>query len=105
VIGLGGGELHHNRTHWRSLLSWWKVGVPNGNVLTIQRLCAAYSVRLWWAARCLTKNLPTSTGEFADGCDPSESNWAGHPLYRPRDNLAILHEGLAKLVRMSTRNM
>jgi len=48
---------------------------------------------------------PTSTGLFADGCDPSEPNWAGGSLYRPRDNLAMLHGGLAKLMRMSMRNM
>ena len=51
------------------------------------------------------EHWPTSTGQFADGCDPSEPNWAGRPLYRPRDNLAMLHGGLAKLMRMSTRNM
>ena len=27
------------------------------------------------------------------------------PLYRRSDNLAMLHSGLAKLMRMSTRNM
>jgi len=27
------------------------------------------------------------------------------PLYRPRGNLAMLHSGLAKLMRMSTRHM
>ncbi len=48
---------------------------------------------------------PTSTGQFTDGCDPWEPNWAGGPLYRPCDNLAMLHGGLEKLMRMSTRNM
>src|ERR1700686_127174 len=52
-------------------------------------------------AQCRT--WPTSTGQFADGCDPSEPNWAGRSLYRPRDNLAMLHGGLAKLMRMSIR--
>jgi hypothetical protein len=32
-------------------------------------------------------------------------NWTGHPLYRPRDNPAMLDGGLAKLMRMSMRNM
>jgi hypothetical protein len=41
VIGLGGGELHHNGTHWRSLLIQRKDRVPNRNVRTIRRLCAA----------------------------------------------------------------
>src|SRR5260370_41776729 len=41
VIGLEGGELHHNGTHWRSLLIQRKDRVPNGNVRTIRRLCAA----------------------------------------------------------------
>ena len=36
------------------------------------------------------EHWPTSTGQFSDGCDPSEPNWAGRPLYRPRDNLAML---------------
>jgi hypothetical protein len=48
---------------------------------------------------------PTSTGQFTDDCNPWEPNWAGYPLYRPRDNLAMLHGGPAKLMRMSTRNM
>src|SRR5258705_2194828 len=38
---------------------------------------------------------PTSTGQFTDGCDPWKPNWAGRPLYRPRDNLAMLHGGEA----------
>jgi hypothetical protein len=41
MIGLEGGELHHNGTHWRSLLIERKVRVPNGSVRTIRRLCAA----------------------------------------------------------------
>jgi hypothetical protein len=46
---------------------------------------------------------PTSTGQFTDGCDPREPNWVGRPLYRPCDNLAMLHGGLE--MRMSMRNM
>lgn len=54
----------------------------------------------------LTQNPgPTSTGQFADGCDSSERNWANGSLYRPRDNLAMLHVRTGTLVRMSTRNM
>ena len=41
MIGLEGGELHHNGTHWRSLLILRKDRVPNRSVRTIQRLCAA----------------------------------------------------------------
>jgi hypothetical protein len=48
---------------------------------------------------------PTSTGQFTDDCNPWEPNWADGPLYRPRDNLAILGGGLEKLMRMSTRHM
>ena len=48
VIGLEGGELHHNGTHWRSLLILRKDRVPNRSVRTIQRLCAASLVG--WAA-------------------------------------------------------
>jgi hypothetical protein len=51
------------------------------------------------------RTWPTSTGQFADGCDPQAPNWAGHPLYRPPDNLGMLRLGLAKLMRMSMRNM
>jgi FixJ family two-component response regulator len=70
----------------------------------MRRLCAASLVGStledsWPDA----EHWPTSTGQFADGCDPSEPNWAGRPLYRPRDNRAMLHGGLAKLMRMSTR--
>ena len=61
----------------------------------------AQSVRLWQAAGCLTQNLANFNRPFADGCDPLEPNWAGCPLYRPRDNPAILHGGLTKLMRMS----
>jgi hypothetical protein len=41
VIGLEGGELHHNGTHWRSLLIQRKDRVPNRNVRTIRRLRTA----------------------------------------------------------------
>jgi hypothetical protein len=40
VIGLKGGELHHNGTHWRPLLIERKDRVPNRSVRNIQR-CAA----------------------------------------------------------------
>ena len=45
MIGLGGGELHHNGTHRRSLLNYRKDRVPNRNMRTIRRLCAAGSTR------------------------------------------------------------
>ena len=107
MIGLEGGELHHNGTHWRSLLISRKDRVPNRNVRTIRRLCAAGLVGSTLVGSWLpdAEHWPTSTGQFADGLDPSEPNWAGRPLYRPRDNLAMLDGGLAKLMRMSTRNM
>jgi len=41
VIGLGGGRLHHNGTHSRSVLIQRKDRVPNRNVRTIRRLCVA----------------------------------------------------------------
>jgi hypothetical protein len=41
MIGLEGGDLHHNGTHWRSLLISRKDRVPNRNMRTIRRLCAA----------------------------------------------------------------
>ena len=40
VIGLEGGELHHNGTHWRSLLIQRKVRVSNG-VFPLYKGCAA----------------------------------------------------------------
>jgi hypothetical protein len=39
----------------------------------------AQSIRLWWAAGCLTQNLADFNRRFADGSDPSELNWAGCP--------------------------
>jgi hypothetical protein len=51
------------------------------------------------------KHWPTSTGQLTDDCEPWEPNWADGPLYRPRDNLAMLGGGLEKLMRMSTRHM
>src|SRR6478609_8569319 len=41
VIGLEGGELHHNGTHWRSPLIRRKDRIPNRNVRTIRRLGVA----------------------------------------------------------------
>jgi hypothetical protein len=49
--------------------------------------------------------LTAFNGQFADGCDPPEPNRAGRPLYRQTGNLAMLHGGIARLMRMSTRNM
>jgi hypothetical protein len=106
VNGLERGELHHNGTHWLSLLIQRKDRVPNSIVRTIRRLCAASFVGSTLVGSWrLEQNLPASTGWFVDGCDTSESNWASYPLYRPRDNLAMLRGGLAKLMRMSTRNL
>jgi hypothetical protein len=36
---------------------------------------------------------------------PIRGSGTDGPLYRPRDNLAMLGGGLEKLMRMSTRNM
>jgi hypothetical protein len=106
-IGLGEEELHHNGTHWRSLLIQRKDRVPNRRVRPIRRLCApARSVPLWWQLASDAEHWPpTSTGKFADGSVPSKPTWARRPLYRPRGNLAMFHDGLAKPMRMSTRNM
>jgi hypothetical protein len=49
------------------------------------------------------ETLTDFTGQFADDCDPW--NWADGPLYRRRDNLAMLGGGPEKLMRMSTRCM
>jgi hypothetical protein len=38
MIGLKGGELHHNGMHWGSLLIYRKVRVPNWNAAIIRRL-------------------------------------------------------------------
>jgi hypothetical protein len=51
------------------------------------------------------KHWATSTGQFTDDCNPWEPNWPDGPLYRPRDNLAMLGGGLEKPMRMSTRHM
>jgi len=78
VIGLEGGDLHHNGTHWRSLLISRKDRVPNRNMRNIRRLCAAGSAdSILAGSRYLTRNF---TGRFTDGLDPSEPNWAGRPL-------------------------
>ena len=76
MIGLEGGDLHHNGTHWRSLLISRKDRVPNRNMRTIRRLCAAGTVGwVWWAVGCLTRN--EADFKFADGRDPSAPNWPG----------------------------
>ena len=80
MIGLEGGDLHHNGTHWRSLLISPKDRVPNRNMRTIRRLCAAGLVGAIGGSRYLTRNLPDFPGQFTDGLDPSEPNWAGRPL-------------------------
>ncbi|MEA3138890.1 MAG: hypothetical protein QOK23_1059, partial [Gammaproteobacteria bacterium] len=41
------------------------------------------------------KHGPTSKGQLTNGCDPWEPNRAGRPLFRPRDNLAMLDGGNA----------
>src|SRR5258708_6046490 len=43
----------------------------------------------------MQSTVPTSKGQFTDGCNPWEPNWAGRPLYRPRDKLAMLDGGNA----------
>src|SRR5258708_17309239 len=43
----------------------------------------------------MQSTVPTSKGQFTDGCNPWEPNWAGRPLYRPRDKLAMLDGGKA----------
>jgi hypothetical protein len=102
VIGLEGGELHHNGRRWRSLLIQRKDRVPNRSVRPIRRLCAASLVGSTLAAQLAAwrRTWPTSTGQFADGCKRPEPNWAGCPLYRPRDNPAMFDSGVAKLMRM-----
>ena len=81
MIGLEGGDPHHNRTHWRSLLISRKDRVPNRNMRTIRRLCAAGMLGATLAdSRYLTRNFADFTGQFTDGLDPSEPNWAGRPL-------------------------
>ena len=81
MIGLEGGDFHHNGTHWRSLLISRKDRVPNRNMRTIRRLCAAASAdSILAGSRYLTRNFADFTGQFTDGLDPSEPNWAGRPL-------------------------
>jgi hypothetical protein len=78
VIGLGAGELHHNGTHWRLLLISRKDRVPNWNVRAIQRLrCQLGRFDFGRQLTSDAEHWPTSTGQFADGCDPSGPNWAG----------------------------
>jgi hypothetical protein len=81
VIGLEGGDLHHNGTHRRLPLIRRKDRVPIRNVRTIRRLCAAASAdSILAGSRYLTRNFADFTGQFTDGLDPSEPNWAGRPL-------------------------
>jgi hypothetical protein len=52
-----GGDLHHNGTLYRPLLIQWKDRVPNRNVLTIRRFCAASLVgAAWVGGRCQMHN-------------------------------------------------
>jgi hypothetical protein len=75
VIGLEGGDLHHNGTHWRLLLISRKDRISNRNMRTIRRLCAAGMLGATLAgSRYLTRNLADFTGQFTDGLDPSEPN-------------------------------
>jgi hypothetical protein len=103
VIGLEGGELHHNCAHWRSLLIQRKDRIPNRNGRTIRRLFSRFDFGGQLASDA--KYWPTQPAGWPIAAYPSEQNWAGRPLYRPRDNLAMLHGGQAKLMRMSTRSM
>jgi hypothetical protein len=106
VIGLGGGQLHHNDMHSRSVLIQRKDRVPNRNVRTIRRLCAAgLAGSTVFGGRRLSNNTDRLHQPVGRPLSPSEPNGAGRPLYRPHDNLAMLYSGPAKLMRMSMRNM
>lgn len=106
MIGLEGGELHHNATHWRSLLIYRKDRVPNRNVRTIQTLRCQRS--RFDFGRLLAPDA--EHGRLQPASSPMTAIRRSRiglvaPLYRPRDNLAMLHGGLANLMRMSKRNM
>ena len=47
--------------------------------------CAASASRFDFGGQLApdAEHWPTSTGQFADGCDPSEPNWAGRPPLSP----------------------
>jgi hypothetical protein len=101
-----GGELHHNATHWRSPLIERKDRVPNRNVRTIQTLRCQRS-RLDFG-RLLAPDA--EHGRLQPASSPMAAIRRSRiglvvPLYRPRDNLAMLHGGLAQPMRMSKRNM
>ena len=68
VIGLEGGELQHNGTHWRSLLIQRKDRVPNRNVRTIRRLGAAGLVG------------STSAASWLPDAEPGRLQPAGSPM-------------------------
>jgi hypothetical protein len=70
-----GGEPHRNGTRWLSLLSPRKARVPNGSVRTIQRL-RRQPGRFDFGGQLAAwrRTWPISTGQLADGCDPSEPN-------------------------------
>jgi hypothetical protein len=106
VIGLEGGEHHHSGTDCRSLLIESKDRVPNRRVRTIHRLLPGLV-----GSTLMDRSLPDAEpGRLQPAGSPMAAIRRSrirlvHPLYRPRDNLAMLHGGLAKLMRMSMRNM
>ena len=81
VIGLEGGELHHNGTQWRSLLIWRKDQIANRSVRTIRRLCAASLVGSilvdgWQPDAEPDRPEPASSLMAATAFEPDR---AGHP--------------------------
>jgi hypothetical protein len=69
VIGLEGGEPHHNGTHWGSLLIERKDRVPNRSVRTIQRL------------RCRLGRFDLD-GQLAPDAEPGRLQLASSPRLR-----------------------
>ena len=105
MIGLEGGEPDHNGTRWNSQLIRRKGRLPNRRMHTIQRLGRQFSRADVGGSRHLTQ----STGRLQPAGSPMAAirgtELGSSSLYRPRANLAMLHRELAKLMRMSTRNM
>jgi FixJ family two-component response regulator len=71
-------------------------------------VCALYkgcapsaSERLW----CLAPDAEPDGLRPAGSPMAVASNWAGCPLYRPRDKLAMLHRGLAKLMHVDEEHV
>jgi hypothetical protein len=103
MIDLQGGELHHSGPHPCPPLISWKGRVSDGSVRTIPRLlCQTWSVQPWWAAVAIAAEQRPTPIRGRNGVEPKP---AARPLYRPCNNLAMLHGRLAKLMRMSVRNM